>query len=58
MSATSVDDILVASDSKQESDLVAAEINNKFAVTDSGDAEWILGCRITRFRPKRLLMID
>jgi hypothetical protein len=58
MSATSVDDILLASDSKQESDKAAAEINSKFAVTDSGDAEWILGCRITRFRPKRLLMVD
>ena len=58
MSATSVDDILIASDSKSESDLAADEINNKFTVTDGGDADWILGCRITRCRPKRLLMID
>jgi hypothetical protein len=58
MSATSVDDILLASDSKTESDRAANEINNKFTTTDGGDAEWILGCRITRCRPKRLLMID
>ena len=58
MSATSVDDILIASNSKLESNLAADEINNKFTVTDGGDADWILGCRITRCRPKRLLMID
>lgn len=58
MSATSVDDILIASDSKAESDLATRQINEKFSITDSGDAEWILGCRITRQRSKRLLMID
>jgi hypothetical protein len=58
LSATSVDDILLASDSKVESDSAAAQINSKFAITDSGDADWILGCRITRCRSKRLLMID
>lgn len=58
MSATSVDDILIASDSQIESDLCARQINNKFPTTDCGDAEWILGCRITRCRSKRLLMID
>jgi hypothetical protein len=52
MSATSVDDILLASDSKSESDLAASQINERFTVTDSGDADWILGCRITRCRPK------
>jgi hypothetical protein len=58
MSATSVDDIILASDSKTESDNTARQINEKFATTDSGNAEWILGCRITRSRPRRLLMID
>ena len=58
MSATSVDDILIASDSRSESDKAAAEINDKFSVTDSSNAEWILGCRITRSRPKHLLMLD
>ena len=58
MSATSVDDILLASDSKDESNRATSEINDKFTITDSGDAEWILGCRITRNRSKRLLMLD
>ena len=58
MSATSVDDILIASDSKIESDRATDEINSKFRITDSGNAEWILGCRITRCRTRRLLMID
>jgi hypothetical protein len=58
MSATSVDDILLASNSKEESDLAASQINSKFTTTDGGDADWILGCRITRCRSKRLLMID
>jgi hypothetical protein len=58
MSATSVDDILIASDSKAESDCTTEEINHKFRITDAGDAEWILGCRITRCRSRRILMID
>jgi hypothetical protein len=58
LSATSVDDILLASNSKLESDTAASEIDRKFSITDSGDAEWILGCRITRCRQKRLLMVD
>jgi hypothetical protein len=58
MSATSVDDIIIASDSQSESDLCARQIDEKFPTTDCGDAEWILGCRITRCRAKRLLMID
>lgn len=58
MSATSVDDILIASDSKAESDRATEEINHKFRITDTGNAEWILGCRITRCRSRRVLMID
>ena len=58
MSATSVDDILITSDTKRESDIAAREINSKFTTTDCGPAEWILGCRITRSRHKRVLMID
>ena len=58
MSATSVDDILITSDTKRESDIAAQEINSKFTTTDCGPAEWILGCRITRSRHKRILMID
>jgi hypothetical protein len=58
ISATSVDDILLAANSKTESDLATVEINDKFTVTDGGDAEWILGCHITRWRPRRILKID
>ena len=58
ISATSVDDILLASNSKSESDLTTRQLDQKFSITDSGDAEWILGCRITRNRDTHLLMID
>jgi hypothetical protein len=59
MSATSMDNILIASDSKAaESDRVTNEINHKFQITDSGDAEWILGCCITRHQLCCVLMID
>jgi hypothetical protein len=58
ISAMSVNDLLIASNSKTESDLAATQIKEKFAVTDSGDTEWLLGCRIRRWRHRRLLMID
>jgi hypothetical protein len=58
MSATSVDDILLASDFKAESNLTTSQLNSKFSITDSDNADWILGCRITRARSKHLLMID
>jgi hypothetical protein len=58
ISATSVDDLLIASDSKTESDLVTSQIKEKFAITDSGDTQWLLGCRIRRWRDRKLLMID
>jgi hypothetical protein len=44
--ATSVDDLLLTSNSKSESDLAASQIKQKFAITDGGDTEWLLGCRI------------
>jgi Reverse transcriptase (RNA-dependent DNA polymerase) len=58
ISATSVDDLLIASDSKQESELAATQIKQKFAVTDGGDTEWLLGCCIRRWRNRHLLKID
>ncbi len=58
ISASSVDDLLIASSSKSESDLTASQIQEKFAITDGGDTEWLLGCRIRRWRERRLLMID
>ena len=58
ISATSVDDLLLASNSKTESDLATTQIKHKFAITDGGDTEWLLGCRIRRWRDRRLLTID
>ncbi len=58
ISTTSVDDLLLASSSKSESNLTTSEIKNKFAITDSGDTEWLLGCQIRRWRERRLLMLD
>ena len=58
ISATSVDDILLATNSKEASDVAASELHSKFTVTDAGDAEWLLGCRITRWRDKRVLKLD
>jgi len=46
ISATSVDNLLIASNSKTESNLAATQINKKFAITDGGDTKWLLGCRI------------
>ena len=58
ISATSVDNILLATNSKEESDLAAEELNNKFTLTDGGDVEWILGCSITRWQQHRILKVD
>jgi hypothetical protein len=35
-----------------------SELNAKFTITDSGNAEWLLGCRITRWRKQRVLKLD
>jgi len=58
ISATSVDDLLLMSDSKAESDLAAAQIQNKFTITNSGNTEWLLGCHICRWRDRKLLTIN
>jgi hypothetical protein len=58
ISATSVDDLLLASSLKAESDLAASQIKEKFAIMDGGDTEWLLGCRIHRWRNHKLLMIN
>ena len=41
ISATSVDDLLLASNSKAESDLATSQIHEKFAITDGGDTHWL-----------------
>ena len=58
MTATSVDDILVASTTKAESDQVAKDLGSLFEITDSEQVESLLGCRITRNRARRSIKID
>lgn len=58
ISATSVDDILLATNSVTESDTATAKLNAKFTITDGGNAEWLLGCRITRWQDKHILKLD
>ena len=58
ISATSVNDILLATNSKAVSDSATTELNKKFSITDGGNTEWLLGCRITRWRPNRILKVD
>ena len=58
ISATSVDNILLATNSKEASDVAASELHSKFTVTDAGNAEWLLGCRIMCWRDKRVLKLD
>jgi hypothetical protein len=41
-----------------KSNLAATEIQNKFAITNGGDMEWLLGCCIHRWRNQKLLMVD
>jgi hypothetical protein len=58
ITATSVDDILHASNSKAESDLFLTEIKSKYQITDNGDVHWLLGCKITRWRTRGCLKLD
>lgn len=58
LTATSVDDILLASNSREESNHFTRQIESNYAITDNGDVSWLLGCRITRWRNRRCLKID
>ena len=58
MSATSVDDILLATASEAESDNITAEIGKLFTITDNGDMKWLLGCRVTRYRSRGFLILS
>ncbi len=58
ISATSVDDLLIALNSKSESDLAVSQLKQWFTITNKGDTEWLLGCQIQRWRDHRLLIID
>ena len=58
ISATSIDDILLATNSKAASDSATTELNKKFSITGSGNAEWLLGCCITHWRPNCILKVN
>jgi len=58
LTTMSVDDITIASNSKDESDRVVADIATKYEITDNGDAHWLLGCKIIRWRSRVLLKLD
>jgi hypothetical protein len=58
ISATSVNNLLLTSNSKTESDLAMSQIQEKFAITDGGNTQGLLGCCIHRWRNKWLLVID
>lgn len=57
-SATSVDDMLIASSSKKESDEITEGLKKAYEISDLGDVDWLLGCRITRWRSRRCLKVD
>jgi hypothetical protein len=47
MTATSVDDIVLAMSSMDEADQFTDQIKAKYVITNNGDISWLLGCRIT-----------
>jgi hypothetical protein len=58
ITATTVDDILLASNSKAEADQFTNEVKSKYALTNNRDVTWLLGCRITHWHSQRCLKID
>lgn len=47
MTTTSVDDILLASTSTEDSDHATDGLKNHYDLTDSGSSSFILGCKVT-----------
>ena len=58
ISTTSVDDLLLASNFKTESDLATSQICQHFTITDGGNTQWLLGCRICHWRDWCVLTLD
>jgi hypothetical protein len=58
ITVTSINDILLATNSKDESDKVSQEIKSRYNITDNSDVHWLLGCKITRWRSRRTLKLD
>jgi hypothetical protein len=57
-SGTTVDDMLIGSNSVPESNWVSQALQKYYEITDYGEVSWILGCRITRWRERRTLKVD
>jgi len=58
VTATSVDDILHATNSKAKANNFIEGLKSKYQITDIGEATWILGCRITQWRSRGMLKLD
>ena len=54
----SVDDLAIACKHIEELRIVIEEISKCFKITNLGELTWILACRVTRDRSKRLITID
>lgn len=54
----SVDDMLLGSAGKAESDLVVAQLRSLYEITDNGEPTLHLGCNIQRDRERRTIKLD
>ena len=50
MAATNVDDMLISSSTKAESNAVVSDIAKHYEITDNPDVNFHLGCTIIRWR--------
>ena len=57
ISTTSVDDMLIASTSKAESDDVITSLTNFYKITDNTNVNFHLGCSIIRWRSRRAIKV-
>jgi len=55
---TSVDDMLIASSTKTESDAVVSALASQFEITDNGKPKLHLGCSIERNHSKKLVRLN
>jgi hypothetical protein len=58
MLTTSVDDMLIASTSTAESDLVIKQLGDMFDITDTKEPQFHLGCGLTRNRNNHCIRLD
>ena len=53
-----IDDILLASKTKEDEGRTLSDLISRFKIKDLGEAEFYLGCHITRNREARTLIFD